>query len=220
MEIVALRDIERGEEVYMDYGEAWEDAWEKHVANWKPPSPLISLDGKSEELFVTAKEANENEGPLDLLVSRYLREIPRHPYLFTGCRYYTTKWDKDVAWDTPYEWEELSDEEILKSYADDGSIYKGVYSKHGDKTYWPCSIFRKEENDSYVVRIHQHRRFDRQKWDENNLPRLLTNYPRESIQYFVKPYASDQHLPGVFRHPIGIRDEIFPAQWKNRKETQ
>jgi hypothetical protein len=220
MEIVALRDIQPGEEVYIDYGETWEDAWEKHVANWKPPSPPISLDGKSEELFVTAKEANENEGPLDLLVSRDLREIPRHPYLFTGCQYYTTKRDKDVLWDTPNAWEELSDEEILKYYANDGSIYEGVYSNHGDRTYWPCSVFRKEANDTYVVRILQHTQKDKQKWYKNKLPRLLTNYPRESIHYFVRPYASDQHLPGVFRHPIGIRDEIFPAQWKNRKKQQ
>jgi len=30
-EYVALRDIEEGEEIFMDYGEEWEDAWEQHV---------------------------------------------------------------------------------------------------------------------------------------------------------------------------------------------
>ena len=80
MEIVALHDIKSGEEVYIDSGKAWEVAWEKHVANWKQPSSPISLDGKSEELFVTAKEVNENERPLDLVVSRDLREIPHHPF--------------------------------------------------------------------------------------------------------------------------------------------
>jgi hypothetical protein len=226
MEIVALRDIYPGEEVYMDYGEAWENAWEKHVANYRPPPPLMSADGKTEEPFVTAKEANEKEGPLDLLVSNNLREIPSHPYLFTGCQYktrrdYKTEKDKDGTWDKPNaKWEKLSDEEIIKRYADDGSFYEDGYTYHGDGTYWPCSILRKEESDdSYVVRIHQHKWHDQQKWDENDLPKLLTNYPREAIHYFVKPYASDQNLPGVFRHVIGIRDEIFPAQWKNLKKT-
>jgi hypothetical protein len=33
------------------------------------------------------------------------------------------------------------------------------------------------------------------------------------IHYFVKPYASDQNLPGrIFHRKIGIRDVIFPAQ--------
>jgi hypothetical protein len=147
--------------------------------------------------------------------------------LFTGCQYKTgndfkTEKDTDGTWDTPNaKWKTLSDTRILKRYADDGSFYKDGYTYHGDKTYWPCSILRKEENDdSYIVRIHQHSWHDQQKWDENDLPKLLTNYPREAIHYFVKPYASDQNLPGVFRHEIGIRDEIFPAQWKNLKKTK
>jgi hypothetical protein len=37
MEIVALRDIKHGEEVFIDYGPEWEAAWENHVASWTPP---------------------------------------------------------------------------------------------------------------------------------------------------------------------------------------
>ena len=35
-EYVALRDIQAGEEVLMDYGPEWEAAWNEHVKNWKP----------------------------------------------------------------------------------------------------------------------------------------------------------------------------------------
>lgn len=34
---VALRDIEEGEEILIDYGREWQAAWDDHVANWKPP---------------------------------------------------------------------------------------------------------------------------------------------------------------------------------------
>ena len=34
--VVALRDMEAGEEVLLDYGEEWERAWEEHVRNWTP----------------------------------------------------------------------------------------------------------------------------------------------------------------------------------------
>lgn len=36
LEVVALRDIQPGEELYMDYGHDWEEAWNKHVQEWKP----------------------------------------------------------------------------------------------------------------------------------------------------------------------------------------
>ena len=33
---VALRDLEEGEELFMDYGDEWIAAWEAHVAQWQP----------------------------------------------------------------------------------------------------------------------------------------------------------------------------------------
>ena len=77
MEIVALHDTNSGEEVYMDYGKAWEDAWEKHVANfYKPPPLLMSAAGKTEEPFVTAKKVNKKEGPFwfQTIKEKFLKE--------------------------------------------------------------------------------------------------------------------------------------------------
>ena len=37
MEIVALRDIKVGEEIVMDYGTDWSEAWQAHVETWQPP---------------------------------------------------------------------------------------------------------------------------------------------------------------------------------------
>ena len=36
MDVVATRDIQPDEEVFIDYGEEWEVAWGDHVQNWKP----------------------------------------------------------------------------------------------------------------------------------------------------------------------------------------
>jgi len=33
---VALRDIAPGEELFLDYGDSFEEAWKSHVRNWKP----------------------------------------------------------------------------------------------------------------------------------------------------------------------------------------
>jgi hypothetical protein len=42
-EYEALRDIAAGEEVFVDYGDEWQAAWDEHVANWNPPDRLIDV---------------------------------------------------------------------------------------------------------------------------------------------------------------------------------
>lgn len=61
---VALRDIQPGEEVFLDYGTEWESAWEAYVKDWKPwDDPLAS-------------KYNENlRTPL-----RTMKEQDLHPY--------------------------------------------------------------------------------------------------------------------------------------------
>jgi hypothetical protein len=36
IEYIALRDIEEGDELFLDYGDKWEEAWDEHVKNWRP----------------------------------------------------------------------------------------------------------------------------------------------------------------------------------------
>lgn len=215
LEFFALRDIEEGEEVFIDYGMDWETAWARHVETWKPPAPIPS--------FISAKEANENTGPvLDILVSGDLRKDVRHPYLFTGCQYYASEQDEHRVYTKDYpDWRNLGDDAILKRFADDGSEYgydkSNGYTTHGDASHWPCSVLRRDDNDgsSYTVRIYQNPWEDRLPWDEHDVPRILKNYRRESIHYFVQPRASDQHLPNAFRYPIGMKDDMFPDHWKD-----
>ncbi len=42
LEYVALRDIQEGEEVLVDYGTEWEEAWDEHVKAWNPVEEYIS----------------------------------------------------------------------------------------------------------------------------------------------------------------------------------
>lgn len=36
IDFVATRDIKEGEELFMDYGDAWQEAWLQHVEDWEP----------------------------------------------------------------------------------------------------------------------------------------------------------------------------------------
>jgi hypothetical protein len=192
------------------------------------------LEEHPELAYFSTKLANLDEHApiLPSFVSGNIRDETDHPYIFTACIYYPTEMDEhEIFEDTNVDLDAMSDEELLDNYADDGSMFEGTYSSHQEGTYWPCHVLleEKKHNDDededdnelrYTVRIEQrdHDGIEQQPWDENNLPRYLTNYPRSSIHYFAKPYESDQHLFHTFRHYIGIRDEIFPAHWKNRKQ--
>lgn len=69
-EYVALRDIAEGEEVFMDYGPEWEQAWEDFQQNWVPPEDAESYRHASdlnEEVFRTFVEQQANPYPDNLV---------------------------------------------------------------------------------------------------------------------------------------------------------
>jgi SET domain len=39
-DFIALRNIRKGEEITMDYGDEWEEAWKEHVKHWAPPEDV------------------------------------------------------------------------------------------------------------------------------------------------------------------------------------
>jgi hypothetical protein len=53
MELIATKDIQPNEEVFLDYGDLWEKAWSDHVQNWKPSF--------ADEQYVSAYQLNEDE---------------------------------------------------------------------------------------------------------------------------------------------------------------
>ena len=208
-------------QVFIDYGKGWEDAWEQHVSTWS--RQVKEDDTKSR---VSIRELNDNSGPLEFLVTGDLRVAAEHPTIFTGCAYWKRDWNEEEDEEEEEEddeegeeneddegepdWTKLSDDEILDEYAANGRRYVLDYAKHFENAYQPCSIALREDESgaTYTVRIHR---------KGKSRPLFLTNYPRSSILYFKYSYAGDQHLPGVFRHPIEIRDDMFPGQWRNRK---
>ena len=68
-EYVAIRDIEQGEEVFLDYGPEWERAWEDHVQQWKPvpgAETYVHSSDWTEKTFRTLDEQATNPYPLNL----------------------------------------------------------------------------------------------------------------------------------------------------------
>jgi hypothetical protein len=65
IDFVALRDIEEGEEVVIDYGAAWQKAWEEHVSNFVPRAyiPAYELNEMTDvEIRTYDERAPEKDG--------------------------------------------------------------------------------------------------------------------------------------------------------------
>lgn len=271
MEIVATRDISEGEEIFIDYGEKWEEAWLEHVQNWSKDdnkvhrmwsSPQTTFELNHWKLLAAGEKSNHNDGE-DPLFYGLLRDP--EPAMSEDGRFYAACWYEDYfdrnyyglgsrhSWDpdagetkideNEFEdesrnpniyWKNLSDREILEAYAIDVATNGKSFTHLKDRKpgtdghFWPCSVLAKnnreegDDEDRYLVRIYPSE-FHRYRYGEENMEHvadqvLLTNYPRSSIQFMTAPYSGDQYHPKAFRHHIEIRDEIFPEQWKNKKQ--
>jgi hypothetical protein len=66
---VALRDLKEGEEIFMDYGDDWIEAWDQHVKNWKPvpdADNYVHSTEWTEPTLRTLEEVSENPYPPNL----------------------------------------------------------------------------------------------------------------------------------------------------------
>jgi SET domain len=253
MDVIALRDIQVGEEVFIDYGPEWESAWNEHVQRTTSRKDVVVGPPRSSSMR-TVEGLNAQMDIGDEFLSHNLRTtttaaMTESPGIMTACQYYTTGDETHKNYQIANkDWRDLDDEELLRRYADreNGFFSKQDYQHHYDRSHWPCTVIRREDNKNnkqahnnkavhlrhldptngtttasssslYLVRIHQHPHLDDTSWEEHDVPRFVRGYPRSSIHFFAKPYGSDQSRPGAFRHPIGIPDQLFPSAWKNQK---
>ena len=121
-EYVALRDIAEGEEVFMDYGDEWEEAWNDYVANWKP----------SED---ADKYMHSTEFKVDYL--RTEEELETDPYpenIHTMCILSYTSDGDDYKW-TPVlrtTYERVYCHVVERTLSEDGNTYL-VRMEDGDE---------------------------------------------------------------------------------------
>jgi hypothetical protein len=79
IDYVATRDIKEGEELFLDYGDDWEEAWQQHVANWDPTEQDIEYISatqwnleNAQEPIRTLEEQKDDPYPENLMVRCHL----------------------------------------------------------------------------------------------------------------------------------------------------
>jgi hypothetical protein len=185
MEVVALRDIQKGDELYLDYGSAWEAAWNEHVKNWQPPPDASSyvypadINNSTGGMFRTAKE-QEND--------------PYPEHLATVCqagKWYNRQRGKAYTWVQP-EWpwpQGVAYCKILERTKVNNSYEYAVALEWREASYDQAHLLSTKE-------LH-----------------MDVHVPASVISFVERPYKSDMNLPNAFRHPISLPQELVPAQW-------
>lgn len=198
LDVVALRDIRKGEEIFIDYGTEWEAAWKKYVREWKPFVPTLKNPNKEYKYAYPWDEMNKHGNRIKPY--RTLSEQEANPYasnLMMVCD--TNNWmtgrDERTKWQPSRNWpENLAVCNILScTYNDKAKTY--LY----EVNLWP--------NDQHI--------------GNEGTPIFFVVYdvPHTAIRFVDKPFHSDQHIPTAFRHPIGFPEELTPAFWKNELQT-
>jgi hypothetical protein len=187
---VALRDIKEGEEVFMDYGEEWEAAWDAHVAEWYPPAEALAY-------------VHRSDWPED-----HVRTVDEGPYpenLVTVCvESYTSAADPDD-----------DDGALVHSWAQPMSeTPHRVYCRALERT----SKAKDEEEDdedeeteAYVYKVELDVEVD----GEPPKKVVVDGVPSTGIFLVDRAYSQDWHLPRAFRHEIMIPDDLLPDAWRN-----
>jgi hypothetical protein len=191
MELVALRDIAKDEEILLDYGDEWQQAWDTHVLNWKAPSE----GGKS---FMTAYELNRiiSQSNATIQLKTVFQQI-KSPYPPNVELYFDLAFRERSNWLDYWKKGKLAEYKLLE----------------GDELV-KCDILRavraRDKRYFYDI-VYTYWNEDEEK--EQNIK--LTRVPSEAFIFKDKPYTADFLQKHVFRHDIRIPDAIFPESWKN-----
>lgn len=240
MDVVAIRDIAPGEELFLDYGEDWREMWNLHFLQWaKKIGPKLPPTAPNESYisaweFNAHAQAHELEEPI-----RTITEQHRNPYphnIMTACRF-----EKDWI-----------DDEFAEDY--DMIQYQSWNTqKHHYQCLLPCLILERLESDgetTYTAKLVDHHHENGKhtmvgsyliggfvelteslvfpflcRFLENieymchifrRFEYIYTDIPRRGIEFIETTYSSDLFLPPSFRHPIGPSEAMWPEHWMRR----
>lgn len=205
IDYIALRDIREGEELFLDYGKAWESAWEEHVRTWTPNSlTTIAADWNTRreaEPIRTVDEELENPYPLNIEIRCHV-DLIEPDWADHQKDSETPNWAQYVRGEEEYETVYGLPCDVLRRYETNATSSIETYDVALQVDHLSYRTPR-----GYVEQLGDHQRF------------LRVGVPREAIFFLDAPYQSDLYLEGAFRYPIQIPEHMFPDAWKNRNKS-
>lgn len=214
MDIVAARPIAQGEEILLDYGEAWQQAWEEHVQEYHEALEEGDMDSNyiSAEAYVQRHKEQKGDNLSPLI--RTSTEQARDPYpknINLYCFYAQQVFMEDPE-------TELDDDQFI----DDGSAaYIDWHDDDFHSCFRPCRILERTHDEekgnhadeTYTVElslIHNPMILSRCLIRQDM---IVTHVPASAVRLVDKPYTTDTLLPQAFRHEIAVPSDFYPPSW-------
>jgi hypothetical protein len=206
LELVALRDIEPGEEILIHYGTAWEEAYERHCQEWEQHRLQSKTSNNNNyDDYVYAYTMN-----LQIKHQRMLRtevEQMNDPYpsnLQLECYYvphlYHEVVDKEDTDRVFVEWDYNNPQSRMP-----------IQQMYHPNQLRPCQILHRLE-----IKVQQQHRTEYVYHVQLiDIPYIVHNVPRQMITFRDVPYTQDQQLDYTFRHEIQLPEDVFPQHWKD-----
>lgn len=218
-DVVATRPVAVGDEILLDYGPAWQAAWERHETAWR--QALDQNDGKAfSRDYVDAQELvralTERGEPL----YRTMTEQARNPYppnINVFCFY--AQQEMFLTNDSY-----IDDDEFVMEGSAGYIDYETATAEHN--CFRPCRILERTGGDdgkggqqaTYTVELNLvHNPFILTRClIRQDL--IMTHVPALALRLVDKPYTTDVLLPQAFRHEIGVPDvpstqPFYPPDW-------
>lgn len=191
IDLIATRDIEEGEEITIDYGPDWQTAWNDHVSEWEPWDT---------EDYRSSWDLNNSE---DYIMTIEEGEYPQN--INIRCGIPTTIFESDPQPSGEFE-------EVRVWWEEHPLMFMNAWEQS-----LPCEILQRElipskESPSKTLEFYTANIFD----EDGEF--VVVGIPRDYIYFVDAPYSSDCFLPNVFRHHIGVPDDMFPDSWKYRED--
>ena len=206
MEYIATRDIQPNEEILLNYGQPWIDAWQQHEIAWKPLpnaqqyTPSYVMDDVA-GLLRTEKEQVNHGYPANVMTACFYR------YSTVAAASRKTGTGGSLSSATALKWK-------MDRYTFDYSSLR------------PCSIMQREQEHTgqvvdgkpqahvtYTAMMKNYPGIRKEERIPKGEIHVVESIPRNAIRFVDKMYSTDMHLDNAFRHEIQIPDDIFPQQW-------
>lgn len=202
IDYVAIKEIKNGDEIFLDYGDLWNDAWNHYVQEWNDNTQQrLSIY----DTYKSAHEYNKNE-----IIIKTKEDDDGYLYpsnILTECFFKYT--DEDV--DTNYQEIEFNITK-KKHKAYEYTAHDHLMQLHN------CTVYKRDitthtnsPHHMHIYAVGMKLYYDSELQDDES---IVYNVPRNAIRFVDTYYSSDMHLDYAFRHPIGFPDDMFPENWK------
>ncbi|KAL3781644.1 hypothetical protein HJC23_008547 [Cyclotella cryptica] len=195
VDFIATRDIQPGEEVFIDYGQEWEEAWNAYIKVWKRPAG-------SQNYFAGSELQSDLSIPLRTSLEQQTEPYSDNVVFYCHYEYYQG-WP-DGIWN----WEATFEE--LPLYPCKITSRKYDIDKDGNVQYhYNATMLTSSEvvGSNLVIPAGDA--------IPDGETHTMTDIPRSAIEARDKMYSKNEYMPNSFRHEMMMPDDMFPASWIN-----